>query len=212
MTKRLTVFTLTAFLVATAANAADMDLGFDGTSNGGWSLVNGANGTAAFDLTPSPDFSNTGLDGLTFNDMTGGVMYYAAPASLLSQNFTDVHMNFNYQVNSSHASGPFQYPLNGFSEVYINGNSISGIDVIDESIVDTLQSVTIDFGDPAFNSIDLNNVESLWIKAEWWGDDVNPSTESHLITAGDPRPAPEPDSGILLIGGLFAAAALIRTR
>lgn len=211
MTKRLKAFTLAAFLVATIASAADMNLGFDGTTDGGWTLVNGADGTEAFELTPSPNFSDSGLDGLTFNDITGGVMYYAAPQSVLSQNFADVHLNFNYQLNSEHAGGAFQHPLNGFSEVYINGNSVP-IDVIDESIMDTLQSVTIDFGDPAFNSIDLSNVQSLWIKAEWWGDSVNPSPESHIVTAGDPRPAPEPDSGLLLVGGLFAAAVAFRDR
>ena len=213
MTKRLIVFfSIATCLLVGALNAEDLNMGFDGTTDGGWTLVNGADASEAFELMPSTDFAGTVLDGLSFNDITGGVMYYSAPPSLLSGNFTDTTVNFNYQVNSVHAGGPFQFPLNGFDEVFINGIGISGLDIIDESIVDTIQPVTIDFTDPAFANIDLSNISSLWIKAEWWGDDVNPSVESHLLTAGDALPAPEPTAGFLLIGGLFAVGAALRNK
>ncbi len=199
---------LAACLMATSANGAAMNLGFDGSTNSGWTLINGADGSAAHELLPVHNFSGSGLNGLAFNDLTSGVMYYSAPASLLASDLTGMTLNFKYQINSSHAGGAFNDPLTGFPELYVNGAAITGYDIIDESIHDSLQDVTIDFSDAAFDGINLGSLSSLWIKSEWWGDDVNPSVESYIVGEA----VPEPASASLLFASALALFGFIRKR
>lgn len=203
---RLKQFGLLIAACLMAANAEGATLGFDGVTDGGWTLVNGADGSPANELIPVANFAGTGLNGLDFNDLTGGVMYYAAPASILTD-MTGMTLDFTYQVNSSHAGGPFNVPLLGFDELIINGTGIS-LDIIDESILDTTQAVSIDFNDAAFGGIDLTNISSLWIKAEWWGDDVNPSVESHLLG----NAVPEPGTASLLLASVLGGFGLLRKK
>lgn len=199
---------LVAICLATSStNAASLN--FDGTTDSGWSLVNGADGSDAFELIPVTDFSGSGLSGLEFNDLTGGVMYYSAPASMLEGDMSGVTLDFHYQLNSAHDAGPFNVALDGFAEVYVNGTAIDGLDIIDESVRDTMQEVSLDFGDPAFDGIDTANVSSLYIKAEWWGDNVNPSVESYIL--GN-TVVPEPGSISLALLGILGFVAYRRRR
>lgn len=199
-------FLFAACLIATA-NVDGATLEFDGTTDGGWSLVNGADGSAAFELHPVADHNGSGLNGLCFNDITGGVMYYSAPASILTD-MTGMTLDFEYQINSAHAGGAFNEPLVGFDELYVNGTAISGLDIIDETIMDTLQPVSIDFSDAAFSGIDLTSISSLWIKAEWWGDAVNPSVESYIVG----NAVPEPGTASLLLASMLGGFGLLRKK
>ncbi len=174
----------------------------------GWHLVVGADGSEANELIPVTDFGGSGLNGLEFNDLTGGIMYYAAPESFLEGGLSGRVLDFHYQLNSAHPAGAFTHPLLNAAEVYVNGSAIEGLDIIDESIMDELQSVRLDFTDTAFNGVNLNNVSSLYIKAEWWGDDVHPSVESYILG----NPVPEPGFGGLTLASLLGVTVLLRRR
>lgn len=202
--KLTTLGALTAcILFASTSFATNVD--FDGTTDGGWTLVNELTGFGAHVQVNAVDnHDGTGHDGIEFIDGTQGVAYYAAPASLISSDLTGTTLSFEYEV----VGGAFQQPILNLDDIYVNGTAITGLDVIDHTIVDQMQSVTLDFSDPAFNGVDLTNVTSLFIRAEWYIDNVNGgNTESFLLSA-----VPEPSSASLILTSLLGVLGFIRKR
>lgn len=200
--KLIPILVSTAILMATSHANADVDLTFDGVSTGGWTLVNASsNFTPHVNLVPFDSLNGEAMRGIRFEDGTTGAAYYSAPASFLANDFTGMSLTFDYQIVGAN----FTTPINGFEDLYVNGTPLVGYDVIDHEITDAIQSVTIDFTDAAFSGVDLSNVSSLYVRAEWWIDNNNGGlTESYLIDV------PEPHSTNLLMTGLLMAMGCIR--
>ena len=183
--------------------AAAMDVSFDGSTTGDWGLVNLSNGwNTALTLLSVEDFKSSGLNGISLDDATPGVTYYAAPESIYGTDLSGVTLNLNYEISSSGGASNFNtVPM---PELFVNGKAVD-LDIIDHTMIDEIQSVTIDFSDPAFAGIDLTNVSSLYIKAEWWGDNLAP--ESYLLGA---VPVPEPATLHVLFAGLIGLVGCVR--
>ncbi len=174
ITSRGIILSAALLLASPLASATDMDLMFDGTSDGGWALINQPD----HGPIPTSDVHSTGLPGITFDDTVTGFDYFHAPTSITSMDLTGLKLHFNFFIEDLSANSILTDDEIR-PDLMVNGTPIT-LDVIDESQLGRLQAVTIDFSDPAFAGIDLANISSLDIRAEYWRVGSE-GVESHLV-------------------------------
>ena len=196
-------------MFAAPTSAANIDLLFDGTTTsamtsvgttGSWTLesLSGAGGNT---LVPVTNHKGLGYKGLSFLDETPGTFFYTIDPAI---DLTGMTVNFNYEVADV---GSVAGVVPGVADLYIDGHAVA-LDIIDDSMLDTVQSVSVDFSNAAFSGFDLANIDSLQIRAEWWGDELaGPRVESHLLSA-----VPEPSALSLLLVSMFGGFGLLRKK
>jgi hypothetical protein len=178
MIKSLAVLCAAVVFTSPAVDGATINLTFDGTTDGGWTISNQPDDGPV----PTADVEGTGLPGIAFDDMFQGPAYYMAPADLTSMDLSGMTLNFNFWIKTKDST---LIDDDAAPDLTINGMDIA-LDVIDESQLDTLQAITVDFTNPAFDGIDLANITSFGIRAEYWSNGGE-SVESYLV--GVPEPA-----------------------
>ena len=182
------------FLITSHSNAGTMQLSFDGTTDGGWTISN----QPTHGPIPETDVQGLGLPGIAFDDMEAGIAYYEAPDSIMSMDFTDTSLEFQMFVRDFTGVSTLIDDGPGSADLMVNGTLVD-MDLIDEGQLDVAQTVTIDFSDTAFAGIDLTNVTSLEIRAEFWSNGGE-SRESFLIGV------PEPAAVAFALLGLFGVS------
>ncbi len=175
--KSLGFLSLAVLFTSSAADGATINLTFDGTTDGGWTISNQPDDGPV----PTADVQGTGLQGIAFDDMFKGPAYFMAPASLTAMDLSGMTLNFNFWIMSKDST---LITDDAAADLMVNGMDIP-LDVIDESQLDTLQAVTVDFSNPAFDGIDLSNVTSFGIRAEYWSNGGE-SVESYLVSVPEP--------------------------
>lgn len=183
-TKGICLVVVWCFLIASQSNAGTMQLSFDGTTDGGWTISN----QPTHGPIPEIDVQGLGLPGIAFDDMEAGVAYYKAPDSIMAMDFTDTSLEFQIFVRDFTGISTLIDDGPNSADLMVNGTAVD-MDLIDEGQLDVAQTVTIDFSDTAFTGIDLTDVTSLEIRAEFWSSGGE-SVESFLI--GVPEPAALP--------------------
>ena len=166
-------------LMCPVVDGANTRLSFDGISDGVWTISN----QPTHGPVPTADIEGTVLPGIAFDDTVQGIAYYIAPASLTSMDLTGETLTFNFWIEDDSA---ISMPVDDdtATDLVINGTNIT-LDLIDETQLETLQMITIDFTDPAFVGIDLSNITSLGIRAEYW-QTGNEGIESYLVAVPEP--------------------------
>jgi hypothetical protein len=181
-------------LMSPVVDGAHIELTFDGVTDGGWTISN----QPITSPVPTVDANGTGLPGIAFDDHIQGVAYYEAPASLTSLDLTGRTLSFHLWIEDrSHMSGVIDD--DSAADLVINGIDIA-LDVIDEGQLETLQSITVDFSNAAFAGVDLANITSFGIRAEYW-DNGGEEIESYLV--GVPEPASFSLASLSLLGLIF---------
>ena len=187
-----------AAIVFGSSAFAEINLVFDGSTTGGWTTTDGN----PLDVTQT--INGTPVNGIVFEDEVLGYSYYAAPSSLISGlDLTGEILNFNLFIADNTGTSVLADETNGApADLRINGVAIANLDIVDESQLGTIQTISVDFTDPVFSGIDLTNITELSIRAEYWksGPDIDP-IESYLLSV------PEPTSlsmiGTCLLGLVF---------
>ncbi len=189
-------------LACALSASADINLNFDGMTTDGWTATDGN------PLTPTNTVHGASLNALEFEDSVLGYAYYTAPASFITGlDLTGETLNFNFYIEDNSATSVLaDEATGGPSDLKVNGTFIAGLDIIDEGQLGTLQSISVDFSDPAFSGVDLTNITELGIRAEYWksGPGIDP-VESYLTSV------PEPAS-VSLIGTALLGLFLARRR
>jgi hypothetical protein len=202
-----------------AVQGATVFVNFDGVTTGGWVSQTPEDPPVATGLiTPvsAADGGNpTGLNGISFTDTDGqtdGFAYFAAPASLLSMDFTGVQLVVGIYIPTNPDPNGTVFPDQVFIEdadgdFVIMPEDTGSPDPIDVDMFDTVQTITIDFDNAAFADfgVDLDEIVRLEIQADFF-DGASGLIESYLVAV------PEPFSGSLLGLGLLGLAVCQRRR